>query len=54
MSLLEAWSRGNFATETTDQTVQLNSNAIGRVEALDLVINLEIEDIEEFYEDTTA
>lgn len=38
--ILEAWGRGELTTESTDGTVQLNAKWIGKIEALDEVLDM--------------
>lgn len=39
--LTDAWANGRFTTETTDGTIQLNSKAIGKYEAINEIMSLE-------------
>lgn len=41
---LVAWSEGQFTTETSDGTIQLNAAAIGKAGLLHEILNLEPSD----------
>lgn len=45
--LLEAWSDGTFTAESVEGTAQLNAKALGYVEMIDQIVNLEDFDTDE-------
>lgn len=48
---MRAWADGCFTTDTQAGTVQLNANALGRVQAVEGVLELELEQLNEASEE---
>lgn len=48
---MRAWADGCFTTDTQAGTVQLNANALGRVQAVEGVLELDLEQLNESSEE---